>query len=455
MTRMFKQIILDNFRSFKHIEIDLTDGKTKKSAKKYALIYGENGSGKTNIIESVSFLKDTASTLINLSRFNESRFNYESASADDTNSISNEDLINMTITFASMKSLNKTLSNIKMIDADGDLYTYYKFEVNGVDIEYEMRFSDQKIIFEKLRTKIDDRNTTVYEIGSDGKYKFSKDLFNNSQYKKKIISAIKQYWGNHTFLSIMNDQYDQNNFEYMISNSWAGFGNILRYLNDIIVSRTSSLEVMNGLDRPFLRYLGKGTIPVKQRSELEIYERALDDFFTRLYSDVESVRYAKNESSSKIEYELMVSKRICGKVREIPISQESSGTLKLLDLVPIFLGCASGRTAFIDELDTSIHDKLMSDLMAEILPSMKGQLIATTHNTSLIQNADPKNILIIVIDKDNNKAVRSLYSMKRTQANNNNRDRYLRGEFDGIPIIGLIDIDYIAENVEKKLKELK
>ena len=59
---MFKRIELDNYRSFTHIVFDLEG--TGGMPKPYALVYGENGSGKTNLIESVAFLKQSMRTLV-------------------------------------------------------------------------------------------------------------------------------------------------------------------------------------------------------------------------------------------------------------------------------------------------------------------------------------------------------------------------------------------------------
>ena len=49
---MFTKITLENFRSFDHIELDLTEkGNT---AKHLAILYGENGAGKTTTMNMVT-----------------------------------------------------------------------------------------------------------------------------------------------------------------------------------------------------------------------------------------------------------------------------------------------------------------------------------------------------------------------------------------------------------------
>ena len=58
---MLKRMELTNYKSFKNVTIDFSDTKTK--TKNIAIIYGENGSGKSNIISSLYFLKNSINTL--------------------------------------------------------------------------------------------------------------------------------------------------------------------------------------------------------------------------------------------------------------------------------------------------------------------------------------------------------------------------------------------------------
>ena len=53
---MFTKITLENFRSFDHIELDLTEkGNT---AKHLAILYGENGAGKSNLMSAFVLLPE-------------------------------------------------------------------------------------------------------------------------------------------------------------------------------------------------------------------------------------------------------------------------------------------------------------------------------------------------------------------------------------------------------------
>ena len=53
---MYTYLKLKNFKSFGEVELDLK--KTEQSIKKLAVIYGENGAGKTNLVEAFKFIQE-------------------------------------------------------------------------------------------------------------------------------------------------------------------------------------------------------------------------------------------------------------------------------------------------------------------------------------------------------------------------------------------------------------
>ena len=66
-TVMFTYLKLKNFKSFRDTEFDFrtTGGKPNN----LIIIYGENGAGKSNLVEAFYFLKDTMYTVRNRNRF--------------------------------------------------------------------------------------------------------------------------------------------------------------------------------------------------------------------------------------------------------------------------------------------------------------------------------------------------------------------------------------------------
>ena len=71
-------------------------------------------------------------------------------------------------------------------------------------------------------------------------------------------------------------------------------------------------------------------------------------------------------------------------------------------------------------------------------------IIITTHNTLLLEELERKYMYIIYIDFKGNKEIRCVDDYKkRTQKTNNLRDKYLRGDYGGVPNVGYIDFEDI------------
>ncbi len=128
---------------------------------------------------------------------------------------------------------------------------------------------------------------------------------------------------------------------------------------------------------------------------------------------------------------------------DIAAESESTGTLHLLDILPFLLMGVKGKAVVIDELDTGIHDLLVNSILGNVLDSIRGQLIITTHNTMLLETEiDPSCIYTFYVDKDANKYLEPIVAYEgRAHPNLNYRNRYLKGMYGGIPMVRDIDFD--------------
>ncbi len=416
---MFKRIELENFRSFGHVTLDLTG--PRDSPLRLAAVYGENGCGKTDLIDSVVFLRDTVGTI---------------AVSEDVRSL----------------ALRR-----RMLSCDDPMTVSYRMLIDGSDADYSMTFgTDGRVIREELRYRIRDRVGRYYLIESseDGvSVNLGNSLFQDREYRAEMEGAIGRLWGDHTFLSIMNGEYLSKDRVWMDARIRPGMGDVLGYIRGIAINSPSLLDGTTPADR-IGRSLECGVIPADEMSVLDAYGDAISRFLGRLYSDIRGVRYITEESSDgSLQYELVIMKRVAGEVRDIPVGLESRGTRNLISLLPALIACAGGGTAFIDGLDYGLHDKFVSDIMEQIVPDMGGQLVFTTHNTSLLESIDPRSAFVIRVDIEGFKDISSFPSIARTQRNNNNRQRYLYGQFDGVPIIGNVGIRDISERFHRNVGE--
>lgn len=452
---MFKRIELDNYRSFTHAVLDLNG--TGGVPKNYGLIYGENGSGKTNLIESVAFLKQSMRTLVIGDDISGQRVRIQEIDGDGSELVTQvKQLTDMALKelelAASAISISQYVNEVRTIGSDTPLGLRYVFELDGRDATYELGFSmDGKVTHEKLTYLLNDRIGRYFEMDQqDGVpvIKLGSGLFTNKRFKAQMKELACKFWGNHTFLALLYAECRRSNPEYIREGLRPEMISLITYLDDIVVNSSRG-----GLDVRIwpIDILG-GSIPAESESILDAYGEAIDTFFTRLYTDIGRVYYQKIEKDGRISYSLMFRRRISEVYRDIPAAMESAGTRKLLSLIPALLECAKGSVVFIDELDSGIHDKLIHDLMGEVLPSVRGQMIVTTHNTSLIGDTSPSMVYVISIDALGNKDIRSIDTIARTQRTHNNTARYLNGQFGGVPYIGVMDLQDIAETLDENLR---
>ena len=88
-------------------------------------------------------------------------------------------------------------------------------------------------------------------------------------------------------------------------------------------------------------------------------------------------------------------------------------------MLPFLLASIEGSTVIIDEFDSGIHDLLSRSLIKSIFKDISGQLIMTTHNTSLMDNTT---------SVDNNPSLPD-----KLNSNSNIRKQYVQGKYHGIP----------------------
>ena len=149
--------------------------------------------------------------------------------------------------------------------------------------------------------------------------------------------------------------------------------------------------------------------------------------------------FYKDNRKIRLRFDCCISRR----VRRLLCDEGSFGCQGLVALFSRLLGCAEGRAALIDEVDNGIHDKLMRDLSALILPEMRGQPVVTIHNTFLLERVDPRKASIIEVDPDSNRSIGPISIIIHTRVKNN-CDRYMRGDLGGVPHISCVDMENTA-----------
>lgn len=221
---------------------------------------------------------------------------------------------------------------------------------------------------------------------------------------------------------------------------------ILNYFGTLSVSDSDMFHNKTYKQNKILEDLIKGNIAKEEKNKILETEELVSEYFISLYSDIKDMKYILIEKDDSISYELMCYKTIASKIIEIPFELESKGTKKLLNLLPIIIDATMGKTVIIDEIDEGIHDLLVNNLVQNIIESINGQIIFTTHDTYLMEQLPKKSMYIIKSDAFGNKTIDSLDKYK-IDSNNNPAKMYLNGAFGGTPYPRDLDFEDMAEGL--------
>lgn len=132
---------------------------------------------------------------------------------------------------------------------------------------------------------------------------------------------------------------------------------------------------------------------------------------------------------------------------EIPLEEESAGTLKMFALYPKLQNVLdTGSVFFIDELNARLHPLLVRNFILSFLnPSINknhAQLVFTSHDTWQLSRKLLRRDEIWFTSKDEHE-VSSLYSLdefqeegKAIRKDSNYEKNYLHGRYGAIPVLG-------------------
>lgn len=109
--------------------------------------------------------------------------------------------------------------------------------------------------------------------------------------------------------------------------------------------------------------------------------------------------------------------------KPIPIRMESEGIIKIISIMNVLIQ-AFGNPSIclvIDELDASIFEYMLGELLDIFGKSAKGQLIFTSHNLRALEMLDKSSIMFSTVNPENR-----YIHMKSVKENNNLRSMYIR-----------------------------
>ena len=435
---MFTYVKLKNYKSLVELNVDFH--QKKKLGKKAVFIYGENGVGKSNFASAFFTLFESMQTLSvrkAVLAFLEAK-NENSNREEFLRSIQNN-----------LRDTEAIIRNCKTINSKENMVLEFGFVFEGKEGSYYLEYNNEKLVREKLDYVLNRNRILFYDITEESVY-INRNDFLEADFYKEIKSLVKQYMGKHTLLSIIVNEKEEKAQQYIQDRIHENLFNVIFGF----ITMSVKVKMGNygergkvGLSHPILAELKKGSIDVSEVDELNKAEELLNDFFTRTYGDIKRVYYKRDIEDGKINYDLVFSKLLYNRLVDVGFELESTGTQHLLEILPYILMCVEGTVVIIDEIDTGIHDLLVDNILENVIPSIEGQLILTTHNTMLLDSEiDPQYIYTFVEDENAAKQLVSIVDFEdRIHPHLNYRNRYLKGMYGGVPLLGEIDFAELRE----------
>lgn len=445
---MFTYLKLKNFKSFRDVAIDLQS--KKNDPKSLAIIYGANGSGKSTIARAFLTLKKTIETM-QVRDMLKSLLDDKYTPPEDV-PFKPEIVLNLIKSKLANNTIEKIIDECKMIDSLEPMSLEYGFSISGNTGAYYMEMDNSNIIRERLEYKINKNRGCYFDIEED-KIEINDKIFESKAFLDDMKKQLQMYWGKHSFLSILLYEMGEKSASYIDSNFSMNLTNVLMEFQNINFKLKKAYEDENAslsLD-DILGNLEGGIIEKSEEAKLNKIERLINNFFVTLFDDVNKAYYKKIDNKGKIRYSLYLNKQIENHKYDIDFRYESSGTQEILDMLPYLMLAISGKCVVIDEYGNGVHDLLATKLLKAVTKEMKGQLIITTHNTLIMDQADikPESLYFIMNDKSLSKSVRCITDIEgRLHPNYNYRNRYFNNELyaDGLPQIDTeLDFEDLAK----------
>ncbi len=328
---------------------------------KLGLIYGANASGKTTILKALEFLRDLV-------------LDPEEKKTDE-------------LDFSPFLFDNETPNKSTVLAIE--------FIQNDVKYDYEVEFSRQSIISEKL----DHYQTTkanVFKRTTDLKNQFTEIKFGSKIKKDKTFKKTLEsntLWNNTVFGGFLKTNIDF----YELNEAIDWFRN---YLKPLVYTRTK-LEgyVTSKIDKKELSK--KDIVSILQKADLHISDILIEEeeqeipqgFLEFLEKQLETSgdRVEKLKEKGKISaVNIGFVHTVNGKDYTLPIDLESLGTRRYYGFAGLLaLLIKNNHLIPIDELEASLHpDLYVHFILSFLINSENSQLIATTHNREILDNKD-------------------------------------------------------------------
>ena len=431
-----ESITIQNFKNIKNGHLNFENSK-KNYASSILGLYGQNGSGKTALIDALELLRLALSGKSLPPHF-ANFINVDSESATIKYALKvQSDKYKSAYDVVYELSLKREIDDSNQnMDNPSTTENYKAIIVDEIlSYSYEPEIGKR----ERFATIIDTRTENDKPFVPAAKYHVlvgkSKETLTNLMVAKQLARATsRSFIFSKELVNIIRQKCQKDYHRYLIDRMMV-FGN---YELFVINTSNTGLISMDALPLSF-RYSenGKATVGnmlLKLNEPTLIPEQALgivkkvvanmnivlQQIIPGLTIGVRELGTQLNSNGSLGCRVQLISKK---NSKEIPLKYESEGIKKIVSILQLLIVVynKASITVAIDELDSGVFEYLLGEILRIISEKGKGQLIFTSHNLRPLETID-KGFIAFTTTNPDNRYIR----MTNVKSSNNLRDFYYR-----------------------------
>ena len=435
---MLIRFAVENYNSFKERQIfSMVAGKQTrhpshcvtvngKRLLKSSFFFGANASGKSNFVRALDFMRRVTLIGVKAIRYNDRFFRIDSKYKEKPG-IFQIDFIVENIVFSYGFAINYLTREfctewLYRLDSSGKETCIFDRKQGETIITGLQLNKISKLRFNIYCEDLKADELLLYEIGNK---KLDKD--------SALYDFIVAYEWFKNLIVVYPDSHTHNK-------------------NDFFLNPTFDTDAMIDVLRAFdtgIEKITKGKQPAEKAFSFlpeQVKNDILDDIEQTMKDNLQNQARCKIEIGNyqfeiSIENGEIFAEKIMlnhGNPKELfELSDESDGTKRLFDLIPLYEFGQKGKIIVIDELDRSFHSKLTEEYIKrffEIIKEHSCQLICTTHDLNLmdLQILRQDEIWFVERESDHSTRIYSLSDYKQRFDKNILND-YLIGRYGAIP----------------------
>ena len=387
-------------------------------------IYGQNGSGKTAIVDALYFLQKV---MIGVD-LDQSLEDYMDMDSDTAEIFADFNIFMDSIVFEIGYRLSlsrkekevvisrETLSAAKNengIRTNKTVFMDYQRDQTNVIFKPQKRLDEVLEENKEIKTdlivarKMAEKSNCSYIFGESSREIFCREYENGFQQFSAIISSL---------------------FEFALKDLF-----VIRNTHSGVISANFVLPMAFRIENDNMGAKGDFTVSLTEpilvdEERKNLLETIVEQINIVLYTIIPGLQvtiknYGKQslddgEEGWKLE---LMSKR--EGMKEIPIRMESEGIIKIISILNALIQ-AFGNPSIclvIDELDSGIFEYMLGELLDIFKKNAKGQLIFTSHNLRALEMIDKESIMFSTTNPNNR-----YIHMKNVRESNNLRNMYIR-----------------------------